>query len=143
MNEKMFNTRIIHKHDTEANWKKAENFIPKEAELIVYDPDENYDYPRIKIGDGKTNINSLPFIKDGVSPIATVSQTGTGAVISITDKNGTTTATVTNGKDGKDGADGQDGYTPQKGTDYWTDTDKTDMLNDVLAALPTWNGGSY
>ena len=78
-----------------------------------------------------------------MSPIATVSQTGTGAVISITDKNGTTTATVTNGKDGKDGADGQDGYTPQKGTDYWTDTDKTDMLNDVLAALPTWNGGSY
>ena len=72
-----------------------------------------------------------------MSPIATVSQTGTGAVISITDKNGTTTATVTNGKDGKDG------YTPQKGTDYWTDTDKTDMLNDVLAALPTWNGGSY
>ena len=118
----------------------------------------------------------MPFIKNGVSPIATVSQTGTGAVISITDKDGTTTATITNGKDGKDGADGQDGYTPQKGIDYfdgqpgkdgapgekgdkgdtglagytpvkgidyWTDTDKTDMLNDVLAALPTWNGGSY
>ena len=35
------------------------------------------------------------------------------------------------------------GKTPVRGTDYWTDTDKTDMLNDVLAALPTWNGGSY
>ena len=61
MNEKMFNTRIIHKHDTEANWQKAENFIPKEAELIVYDPDENYTYSRLKIGDGITKVNNLPF----------------------------------------------------------------------------------
>jgi len=29
MDEKMFNTRIIHKHDTQANWEKAVNFIPK------------------------------------------------------------------------------------------------------------------
>jgi hypothetical protein len=29
MNEKMFNTRIQNKHDTEANWKKAINFVPK------------------------------------------------------------------------------------------------------------------
>ena len=103
--EKTMKARVQHKHDIEANWLKATNFTPLVGEIIVYDPDGNYDYSRIKIGDGKTNINSLPFIKDGVSPIATVSQTGTGAVISITDKNGTTTATVTNGKDGKDGAD--------------------------------------
>lgn len=30
--------------------------------------------------------------------------------------------------DGTDGADGADGYTPVKGTDYWTDADKTEML---------------
>lgn len=36
---------------------------------------------------------------DGYSPSATVTQTPTGATISITDKTGTTTATVTNGKD--------------------------------------------
>ena len=101
--EKNMNTRIQHKHDIEANWLKATNFTPLVGEIVVYDPDGNYDYSRIKIGDGKTNINSLPFIKDSVSPIATVSQTGTGAVISITDKDGTTTATITNGKDGKDG----------------------------------------
>ena len=47
--------------------------------------------------------------EDGFSPIAKVEQTATGAVISITDKGGTTTATITNGKDGKDGADGQPG----------------------------------
>ena len=38
---------------------------------------------------------------------------------------------------------GEPGYTPQKGTDYYTEADKTEMVNSVLAALPTWNGGSY
>lgn len=60
--EKTMKARVQHKHDTEANWLKATNFIPLASEIVVYDPDENYDYPRIKIGDGKTNINTLPFI---------------------------------------------------------------------------------
>lgn len=38
---------------------------------------------------------------DGFSPIATVTRTNDGADISITDKNGTTIATVYDGKDGK------------------------------------------
>ena len=40
---------------------------------------------------------------DGVSPIATVTQTDDGATISITDRDGTTTAEITNGRDGADG----------------------------------------
>ena len=92
---------------------------------------------------------------DGFSPTATVTQTAGGAVISITDKDGTTTETITNGKDGADGTQGPqgekgekgdpgaDGYTPVKGTDYFTETDKQEMLASVLAALPTWTGGSY
>lgn len=47
--------------------------------------------------------------KDGFSPIATVTQTETGATISITDANGTTTADITNGNDGQNGTNGQDG----------------------------------
>lgn len=43
---------------------------------------------------------------DGYSPIANVTQTATGAIITVTDKNGTTTATVYNGKDGQDGTGG-------------------------------------
>lgn len=84
--------------------------------------------------------------EDGYSPTASVEQTTDGAIITITDKDGTTTATITNGKDGvdgDDGEDGEDGYTPVRGTDYWTETDKTEIVNDVLAALPTWTGGSY
>lgn len=65
-NEKNINSRIQHKHDTEANWNKATNFIPKQGELIVYDIDENYDYQRIKIGDGVTNVNELPFWDKGI-----------------------------------------------------------------------------
>lgn len=35
------------------------------------------------------------------------------------------------------------GLKPVKGTDYWTAADKQGIVNDVLAALPTWTGGSY
>lgn len=40
---------------------------------------------------------------DGLSPVAKVEQTSDGAVISITDKEGTTEATISNGKDGNPG----------------------------------------
>ena len=76
----MFNTRIIHKHDSEANWLKATNFVPKQGELIVYDPDENFNYSRVKIGDGITKVNSLPFHIEAISnekiDEAPVSKTG-------------------------------------------------------------------
>lgn len=60
--EKNMNTRIIHKHDIEANWEKAINFIPKQGEIIIYDIDANYNYERFKIGDGITTVNNLLFI---------------------------------------------------------------------------------
>lgn len=62
MSEQIFNTRIIHKHDIEENWNKAVNFIPKQGELIVYDIDENYNYSRVKMGDGINFVIDLPFI---------------------------------------------------------------------------------
>ena len=52
----------MHKHDVELNWNKATNFIPKQGEIIVYDIDSNHSYERIKIGDGVTNVNNLPFV---------------------------------------------------------------------------------
>ena len=44
------------------------------------------------------------------------------------------------GPQGPAGADGTDGYTPQRGVDYWTDTDKQQMVQDVIGALPVYNG---
>ncbi len=61
---KTFKTRIIQKHDIEANWQKATNFVPKKGEIIVYDIDSNHNYERIKIGDGEHIPNNLPFVTD-------------------------------------------------------------------------------
>lgn len=44
------------------------------------------------------------------------------------------------GDPGEPGAPGKDGYTPKKGVDYYTEADKADMVQAVLAALPTYNG---
>lgn len=47
------------------------------------------------------------------------------------------------GAAGTPGKNGTDGKTPVKGTDYWTAVDKAEIVNDTLAALPTWTGGNY
>lgn len=78
MSEKTLNSRIIHKHDVEANWLKATGFIPKQGELIVYDIDSTHNYERFKIGDGKTTVSALPFADDAVkSVIAAHNNSGT------------------------------------------------------------------
>ena len=46
------------------------------------------------------------------------------------------------GPQGEPGAPGQDGHTPVKGTDYWTETDKAEIVADVIAAIPGGGGGS-
>lgn len=66
---------------------------------------------------------------DGYSPTATVTQTQNGATVSITDKNGTTTANISNGVNGSD-------Y-------ILTDQDKSDIADLVLAELPTTQGVQY
>lgn len=59
--EKTLKTRVVLKHDTEANWNKATTFIPKKGEVIIYDPDNTHTYSRQKIGDGEKTVVSLPF----------------------------------------------------------------------------------
>ena len=54
--------------------------------------------------------------KDGVSPTANVVQTETGATITVTDANGTTTAKLKNGAPGADGAPGSPGAPGAPGT---------------------------
>lgn len=70
-------TRVQLKSDTEANWRKAvlvadggtktsgNSFVPLAGELIIYMPDTTHDYSRLKVGDGSTNVLSLPFIDSG------------------------------------------------------------------------------
>lgn len=66
MSEKRIYGRLVCKHDTAANWAKAANFTPLKGEVIIYDIDADYDYERMKIGDGAKNVNALPFCDDAV-----------------------------------------------------------------------------
>ena len=59
MANKTFQGRIVSKHDTQANWDKATNFVPLKGEIIIYD-----DLKKIKIGDGATKVGNLAFIND-------------------------------------------------------------------------------
>lgn len=45
------------------------------------------------------------------------------------------------GDKGDTGAAGADGKTPVKGTDYFTEAEKAEMINNVIAALPKYVGG--
>lgn len=83
--------------------------------------------------------------EDGFSPIASVNQTANGAVITVTDKNGTTTAVISNGTDGKNGIDGKDG---QQGVPGTPGIDGRDGQNgadgqdgkDGISVTHSWNG---
>lgn len=91
--------------------------------------------------------------KDGTSvTVSSVSEStmdGGTNVVTFSDgkklniRNGSQGSPGTPGKDGTNGKDGNPGYSPVRGTDYWTLADQTQIVSDVLAALPTWNGGSY
>lgn len=50
MSYKNMKARFSQKHDIEANWEKASNFYPLEGEIIIYDPDDRYPFPRFKVG---------------------------------------------------------------------------------------------
>ncbi len=67
MAEKILKARVQMKTDTEENWLKATNFIPKNGEIIIYAIDATHSYQRVKVGDGTTLVNSLPFINEAIT----------------------------------------------------------------------------
>lgn len=66
--------------------------------------------------------------EDGVSPTVTTEETNEGIKVTITDVNGTTSATV---KHGKDGDKGDPGHTPVIGVDYFTPEEKATFVKEV------------
>lgn len=105
------------------------------------------------VGDKITELSgaiaNIPSGKDGVgiqSVVQTTTSTEDGGtnVVTVTKTDGTSsTLQVKNGSKGSTGQAGADGHTPVKGTDYWTEEDQHTIVYGVLAALPTWEGGSY
>ena len=90
------------------------NGVVKTVNGVV--PDENGNV-EVDAGSGESGSTSVT---------ARVVQTDSGAVIYIADKDGTTEAIVTNGKDG---------YTPKYGVDYWTEEDKAEIKSYVDTAI--------
>lgn len=69
------------------------------------------------------------------SPVATVTETADGAVITIEDAEGTTTATIKHGKDGQDGKDGADGDTGPAGPQGPAGSDANVTADNIESAL--------
>lgn len=53
--------RMQQKHDVAENWDKINNFVPGPGEIVVYDKDEDFARPRVKIGDGESPLKDLNF----------------------------------------------------------------------------------
>lgn len=58
---KEYNIKSTPFHGTEEEWLINNSYIPKQGEIVIYDIDSNYDYERIKVGDGVTVVANLPF----------------------------------------------------------------------------------
>lgn len=71
--DKNLKARIVNKNGTSAEWEKATSFVPKKGELILYT-----DLNKIKIGDGITKVNDLPFVTDNY--VSKTGDTMTGAL---------------------------------------------------------------
>lgn len=134
----------------------ADNQVPNVVETYVKGHKEELKGEKGEKGidgkdgaNGKDGTNGTDGVNgaDGFSPSASVTQTESGATVKITDKTGVTTAEIkngidgkngkdgTNGKDGINGTNGKDGKTPVKGIDYFTETDKEEIINEVKSKI--------
>ena len=94
--------------------------------------------------------------KDGFSPTVSVTEINGGHEVNITDKNGSKSFEVLNGskgdkgdkgdkgnkgdkgdkgETGANGTNGKDGYTPVKGKDYWTESDKNEIVGEAIEEM--------
>ena len=64
----IYRTDFFLKNGKEADWNRVQNFIPGKGEPIIFLVDETHEYPRMKIGDGETVLEDLPFLPIGKIP---------------------------------------------------------------------------
>ena len=66
---KIVKGKTIAKHETEEIWDRSNGgagvaYVPAAGEQVIYDPDDNYSYSRVKYGDGVNKVKDLPFASD-------------------------------------------------------------------------------
>ena len=130
-----------------ANTKARHSHSNKETLDKFGETDGNPTYNGQPIGGGSAGNDGTTFVPS-VSTDGVLSWTNDGglenpAAVNIKGDKGEKGDKGDTGATGPQGEPGADGYTPVKGTDYWTAADKAEIVDDVLAALPTWTGGSY
>ena len=83
---KIEQARMVQKHGTESEWNGS-SFVPGKGEIIVYDPEGDIKYSRIKIGDGINTAANLEFSKRDGRGITSISVDKEGILtITYTDK---------------------------------------------------------
>ena len=97
--------------------------------------------------DGTVTTNTFDVTADGgkivvIDPYISIEQTDEGAVVTVTDKQGVTTATIYNGKDGQDGQDGRDGRDGQSGVDGFSPTATVSKSGNVATISITDKSGT-
>lgn len=137
MANKIFQGRIVQKHDTKANWDKATNFVPLKGEIIIYD-----DLKKIKIGDGATKVGNLAFIND-LDTLAAIAKTGSYSDL----KNKPTIPSVGNGtltiqKNGTSAGTFTANATTDKTINITVPTKVSELTDDVISGkyLPLAGG---
>ena len=133
--ERTLKTRVILKHDTEANWDKATTFVPKKGEVIIYDPDDTHPYSRQKLGDGVKTVVVLPFFEN-IGPVGPTGPQGASGDTGPQGPKGETGAVGPTGPAGPQGDTGPQGPQGLKG-----DTGAVGPTGPQGAAGPT--GTSY
>ena len=114
--------------------KRVEEKIKPVKTVNRQSPDENGNVEVIG-NNGKDGV-------DGVSPTVTTSKSGKVTTITITDKNGTKTATINDGTDGTNGTNGKDGTNGTNGTDGVSPTVTTSKSGKVTTIKITDKNGT-
>ena len=97
----------------------------------------------LKIKDEGGNWNSIAAIKGDKGDPGEKGDKGDKGEQGIQGIQGIQGEPGTPGPKGDKGDTGADGHTPVKGTDYFTEADKQEMVTAVIAALPSTEEVSY
>ena len=92
-----WNTRIQFKRDTTQAWNEARGFVPMQGEVIVYNDyktmrkvidgtERTVQVPGMKVGDGQTYVQDLPFIDEELRDKIMAHITNTDIHVSLAEK---------------------------------------------------------
>ena len=89
------------------------------------------------------NKDGLTYLWGKITTLLNKKQDTLTAGTGITITNNVISSSSSQGPQGEQGPAGKDGHTPVKGTDYWTESDKQEIINAVIASFTNGNEVSY